>query len=68
MLIEDGKLLLIYRIKQKDDTVDECSSCGGIVGTGYGPEFTDPSYVSKEKYFAEMISIQDVADGKIKMV
>ena len=41
---------------------------GGIIGTGKGPEFTDPEYKNRGKYSAEMISIQDIVSGKINMV
>lgn len=40
----------------------------GIVGTGTGPEFTDPSYSDRGVYSAEMIPIKDIINGKVNMV
>lgn len=40
----------------------------GEIGTGKGPEFLDSSYANRGFYGAEMVSIQDIIDGKINMV
>ena len=40
----------------------------GIVGTGTGPEFTDPSYSDRGVYSAEMIPIKYIINGKVNMV
>ena len=40
----------------------------GEIGTGTGPEFNDPSYANKGVYSVELVSIQDIIDGKINMV
>ena len=121
LLIENGKLLLIHRIKKKDGVVKEyyvvpgggiedgenieaatkrelkeeigidveivgdkplytleqengnqyfsvINKISGEIGTGTGPEFSDLSYADKGVYSAEMISIQDIINGKINMV
>ena len=41
---------------------------GGEIGTGKGPEFSDPGYANRGFYGPEMIAIKDIVDGKIKMV
>ena len=121
LLIENGKLLLIHRIKKIDGVMKEyyvvpgggieeneniematirelkeevgidvellsneplltlrqvngnqyfsiIKKIGGTIGTGTGPEFTDPSYANMGFYKAEMIPIKDIIDGKINMV
>jgi len=40
----------------------------GIIGTGTGPEFTDPSYSDRGVYSAEMIPIKDIMNGQVNMV
>ncbi len=121
MLIEDGKLLLMHRIKNIDGEVKEyyvvpgggieegetledatkrelkeeigidvellskepllslpeekgtqyfnlIKRIGGEIGTGKGPEFSDPGYANRGFYGPEMIAIKDIVYGKIKMV
>ena len=117
ILIENGKVLLIHRIKDNDEyyvfpgggiktneTIEEATKrelleetgievelieknpryilknesgiqyfslvkrVKGIIGTGKGPEFTDESYEKHGEYIAEMISIKDIANGKINLV
>lgn len=117
ILIENGKVLLIHRIKDNDEyyvfpgggietneTIEQATKrelleevgiavelieknsryilknesgiqyfslvkrVKGIIGTGKGPEFTDKSYEKHGKYIAEMISIKDIANGKINLV
>lgn len=121
ILIEDGKVLLIHRIKNVDGLVKEyyvvpgggieegenikeatkrelkeetgidvelirnvplftleqengiqyfslINKIGGIIGTGDGPEFTNPDYANSGVYSAEMIPIKDIIDGKVNMV
>lgn len=40
----------------------------GKIGTGTGPEFTNPDYVKKGSYSPELIDIEDIINGKIYMV
>lgn len=117
ILIENGKVLLIHRIKDNDEyyvfpgggietneTIEQATKrelleeagievelieknpryilknesgiqyfslvkrVKGIIGTGKGPEFTDKSYEKHGKYIVEMISIKDIANGKINLV
>ena len=121
MLIEDGKILLMHRIKNVDgetreyyvvpgggieegETLEEATKrelkeemgidvellseepllslpeekgtqyfnlikrIGGEIGTGKGPEFSDPGYANRGFYGPEMVAIKDIIDGKIKMV
>lgn len=121
MLIEDGKILLMHRIKNIDGVVNEyyvvpgggmeegetieettkrelkeemgievellsseplfalseekgiqyfslIKKISGEIGTGTGPEFSDPSYANRGFYGPEMVEIKDIISGKIKMV
>ena len=117
ILIENGKVLLIHRIKDNDEyyvfpgggietneTIEQATKrelleeagievelieknpryilknesgiqyfslvkrVKGIIGTGKGSEFTNKSYEKHGKYIAEMISIKDIANGKINLV
>ena len=121
ILIENGKVLLIHRIKNVDGIVKEyyvvpgggieegenieeatkrelkeeiginvefiqdeplftleqengiqyfslINKISGIIGTGDGPEFTDPGRANRGVYSAEMISIKDIIEGKINIV
>lgn len=40
----------------------------GEIGTGTGPEFTNPDYVQKGSYSPELIDIKNIISGKINMV
>lgn len=121
MLIENGKLLLMHRIKNVDgetreyyvvpgggieegETLEEATKrelkeemgidikllskepllslpeetgtqyftlverISGEIGTGKGPEFSDPVYANRGFYGPEMVAIKDIIEGKIKMV
>lgn len=121
ILIEDGKVLLMHRIKNVDGVVKEyyvvpgggieegenveeatkrelkeeigidvelirdeplftleqengiqyfslINKISGIIGTGDGPEFTDPGHANRGVYSAEVVSIKDIIEGKVNMV
>ena len=40
----------------------------GVIGTGMGPEYTDLSYSDRGIYLPEMISVEEIVDGKINLV
>lgn len=60
--------LFTLKEENKNQYFSIINRISGEIGTGTGPEFTDPNYANRGVYSTEMISIQDIIDGKINMV
>ena len=66
-LIKDEPLIT-FKTEKGNQYFSLINKVSGVLGTGDGPEFSDPAYKNMGEFILEFIDINDIIEMKINMV